>query len=193
MIFESKYREYIEIVSGKVSDPAVLMNSSLIYSTLEKEAFKLYDVINDKEHWIKSELSSLTNDRINVAVPIENEIFRRVYEGSFLRFELIDDYISEKQINLDIISELYDIYFFYNNKKKLYKVFHILCSFITHNVPSEDCYNLIILLFTFYFNDNNQYEDKTCIYRISIFLKEKFSQQKINNIVSNFPEFRTYL
>ncbi|KMQ67739.1 hypothetical protein ACM39_12945 [Chryseobacterium sp. FH2] len=184
-MFESNYIQYQKILSGECTDINLIMNSHSIYDILKKEAISIYDTVQDKDKWLKSEILSLIDNKIYIPLNFNLE-FKNIYLNSFLRFDLINEYLKNKNLEFDITSDLNLVVEKSSENGKLYKVLHILFIMITNSITDESTFAFIEKLLYIY-NKNNSFEDKTLIYDISDFIESKYSFNKLNYLKTKFP------
>ena len=183
-MFESNYLKYQEILSGNCKDINDIMNSYSLYDDLKKEANYIYDKIENKEAWIKSEILSLIDKNVLIPLNFNNE-FKKIYLTSFLKFDLINDYLKDENLIFDITSELSIVFNKYLENKKLYEVLHILFIMVTNSINSTKTFEFIEKLLIIY--TKSDFEDKTLIYGIIDFVENKYSFDKMGYIKKNFP------
>lgn len=184
-MFELEYLKYTEIISGKTSDVNLLISSPSLYENLKKEAFLIYDKIPNKETWIKAEIISLIDK--NIVIPLNfNKDFKKYYLESLLRFDLIDEYLKNKNLIFDVTVDLNKIFDKFLCEKKVSKVLHVLFIMITNSIANESTFHFVEKLLDFY-TSNKDYEDKTLIYEIETFLEENYSEMKVNYIREKYP------
>ncbi|WP_261512653.1 hypothetical protein [Chryseobacterium paludis] len=185
-MFKIKYLDYLRILSRNNVDINSIINSPQLYTDLQKEAYDVYNKILNKEEWIKAEILSLLK---NINIPIElDPDFKNQYRESYLRFDLIDDYLKKQNLIIDITNELNEVYNFFIENGKLLNNFRFLFMMITNSTATDKTFHFIEKLLNVYYDNRIEYQDNTMVYEISSFLEMNFTEQKVHSLKDQYPD-----
>jgi len=182
--FEEHYLTYLRAIY----DPSIDTNN--IYQKLLDSSIVVYDSIENIEVWLKQELLSLITET-EILIPFSDS-FKAIYcSDSLVRFELIYNFLSQRDTRYYIISELGQVYDFYMALNKPHVVMRTIIYLIWYSVKNEKTYPLIINLLNGYFL-NEDFEDRTILFELSAYMDVYCSTEERVALNGKYPEFANY-
>lgn len=184
--FEEDYRWYNDQLNHIPISVDFIKESTIIFKKLSVLANTLYDGIENKLSWLKSEILSLKDTTIKISIGFSID-FELYYKNSTLRFELIEDYLKNKQLKFHITEELMYIYEYYLDKDEVYKIIRIISSLMQYSIPNNLTKSLIINILTSYYKDED-FEDNTILLVLRNFIYKNLSISDKEFIIKEFPQ-----
>jgi hypothetical protein len=170
-----QYEDLIKTRDERVTD---------FYYHLERISYHIFEKIDcDYSLWVCSEIASYYK-----LVTDENIVFRNESAKALVKFELINSYLSKKNVSgIKISNCLYDLLVYYYSNKKEYLAFKIISLLINFSELNQTTIKVLNMIFDKYLEDG-EINDKTVLFEFQIYINEYFEGKEKNEFISKYKD-----